>query len=112
MKVPPSLLLASMAALVASTSLASEPNERRPTPATVSHIRHEQVDSSAIASIGYSKRLHALEIEFVNGAVYRYRDVPIALYRKLVAVESKARFYDQNIRGRYRSVHIKPRKRR
>ena len=42
----------------------------------------------------------------------RYLDVPPSLFRKLMAVESKARFYDKNIRGRYRSVHVKPRRRK
>ena len=112
MKVFPSLLLASVTALGIFSSVASEPDERRRPEAIVSHIRREAVDSSAIFSIGYSKRMHALEIEFVNGAIYRYLDVPIFLYRKLMAVESKARFYDKNIRGRYRSVHVRPRKRK
>jgi len=111
MKVTPTLLLASIAALVATICVASEPNERRPAEAIVSHIRRAPVDSSAIASVGYSKRLHALEIEFVNGAIYRYLDVPSSLYRELVKSNSRARFYDKNIRGHYRSVHVKPRKR-
>jgi hypothetical protein len=112
MKVSPSLLLASMVALGGPCLLASEPNEPPPAGTIVSHIPRGQVDSSAIASIGYSKGLHALEIEFLNGAAYRYLDVPIALYRKLMTAESKARFYDQNIRGRYRSARVKPRKSR
>jgi hypothetical protein len=72
-----------------------------------SRIPRRQVESSAIAAIGYSKRLHALEIEFRNGAVYRYLDVSNATYRDLLAAPSKTRFYDENIRGHYRSVHVK-----
>ncbi len=30
----------------------------------ISHIRREPVECSALAAVGYSKRLHALEIEF------------------------------------------------
>ena len=111
MKTSPSLLFVGITALVAATCVALEPNERRPPEAIVSHIRRAPIDSSAIASVGYSKRLHALEIEFVNGAIYRYLDVPSSLYRQLVKSNSRARFYDKNIRGRYRSVHVKPRKR-
>jgi hypothetical protein len=112
MKVSPVLLLAGIAALGALTCVASKPNEPRPAEAIVSHIRRAPMDSSAIASIGYSKRLHALEIEFVNGAIYRYLDVPSSLYRELIKANSKARFYDKHIRGRYRSIHVKPRKRK
>src|SRR4029077_2935963 len=64
----------------------------------VSHIPREPVQSSAIAKVGYSKRRHVLEIEFVNGAVYRYLDVPPSTHHDLMSAESKARFYDSNIR--------------
>jgi hypothetical protein len=76
--------------------------------AIVSRIPRQRVESHAIAAIGYSKRLHALEIEFRNGAIYRYIDVLPDVYRELLAAQSKARFYDQNIRGHYRSLHVRP----
>ena len=80
------------------------------TPAPiVSHIPRQRVESSAIATVGYSKRRHILEIEFVNGAIYRYLDVPSAVHRDLMSAESKARFYDSNIRRHYRSVLVRPR---
>ena len=75
----------------------------------VSRIARQPVESTAIAKIGYSKRRHILEIEFVNGAVYRYLDVPVTVYRDLISSESKARFYDSNIRRHYRSVLIRSR---
>ena len=50
-----------------------------------------------------------LEIEFVNGAVYRYLDVPATMYRDLVTAESKARFYDSSVKRHYRSVLIRSR---
>ena len=75
----------------------------------VSHIPREPVQSSAIAKVGYSKRRHILEIEFVNGAVYRYFDIPLSVHRDLISAESKARFYDSSIRKHYRSVLVRPR---
>src|SRR5437870_2274315 len=75
----------------------------------VSHIPRQHVESSAIAAVGYSKRRHILEIEFVNGAIYRYLDVPPSVHRDLMSAESKARFYDSNIRRHYRSVLVRPR---
>jgi len=75
----------------------------------ISHIPRQRVESSAISAIGYSKRRHILEIEFVNGAIYRYLDVPSAVHRDLMSAESKARFYDSKIRWRYRSVLVQPR---
>jgi KTSC domain-containing protein len=74
-----------------------------------SRIPRQSVQSSAITKVGYSKRRHLLEIEFVNGAVYRYFDIPLSVYRDLMSAESKARFYDSNIRKHYRSVLVQPR---
>ena len=73
----------------------------------ISHIPRQPVQSSAIAKVGYSKRRHILEIEFVNGAAYRYLEVPVTVYRDLMSSESKARFYDSTIRGHYRSVVVR-----
>src|SRR5213595_1788160 len=73
-----------------------------------SHIPRQAVQSTAIAAVGYSKRRHILEIEFVNGAIYRYLDVPSSVYRDLTSAESQARFYDFNITKKYRSVRIRP----
>src|SRR6266849_2809311 len=89
----------------------AEGNEQRNSSAIVSHISREPVQSRGLAAVGYSKRLHALEIEFINGAIYRYLEVPPSIYRGLVAADSKARFYDENIRGRYRSLHVRRRAR-
>ena len=75
----------------------------------VSHIPRQPIASTAIAKIGYSKRRHILEIEFVNGAVYRYFDISPSVYRDLLSAESRARFYNFNIKGKYRSVHVRPR---
>ena len=97
------LFLAIPSALVIS---AESSDSRNPAP-IVSHIPRQPVQSSAIAKIGYSKRRHILEIEFVNGAIYRYLDVPSAVYRDLISAESKARFYDSNIKGHYRSVRVR-----
>ena len=84
--------------------------EPSPTPNYInSRIPRESVQSTAIAKVGYSKRRHILEIEFVNGAVYRYFDVPLSVYRKLMSAESKARFYDSNIRKHYRSASVRHR---
>ena len=77
--------------------------------AITSHIPRASVASKGIASIGYSKRLHILEIQFVNGAVYRYHQVAPSVYRDLMAADSKARYYDANIKGNYPSLRVRPR---
>jgi hypothetical protein len=99
-------VLATMAA-AAVPAPGSDPAKPNDSKQIVSHIPRQRVQSTAIAAVGYSKRRHILEIEFVNGAIYRYRDVPPSVYRDLMSAKSKARFYDFNIKKKYRSVRIR-----
>jgi len=101
------IALVSCILIVISRGTGAEPS---PTPNHItSRIPRQPVQSTAIAKAGYSKRRHILEIEFVNGAVYRYFDVPRSVYQELMAAESKARFYDSNIKKHYRSALVRQR---
>jgi len=72
-----------------------------------SHIRREPLSSTALSAAGYSKRLHILEVEFRNGAVYRYLDVPPLVYREFQLADSKAQYYVWHIKGQYRSLRLR-----
>jgi KTSC domain len=97
-------------ALAASFLFAASALHADPAPAgIVSRVKRVPVESTALASVGYSKRLRVLEIEFRNGAIYRYLEVAPEVYDALLQARSKARFYDENIRRKYRSLHVKPR---
>src|SRR6266513_2208447 len=96
---------------VASTLCADRTKSNNSEP-IVSHIPRQPVQSTAVAAVGYSKRHHILEIEFVNGAIYRYLDVPLSVHRDLMSAESKARFYDSKIRKHYRSVLVRQRQKK
>src|ERR1700730_7634468 len=78
-------------------------------PTITSHILRQPVGSSWIIASGYSKGLDVLEIEFVNVAVYRYTQVAPSVHRELMAADSKARYYDANIKGNYPSTRVRPR---
>src|SRR5438045_9749060 len=73
----------------------------------VSRIPRQAVESSAIAKVGYSKRRHMLEIEFVNGAVYRYLEVPATMYSDLVTAATTAHFSHWAINGQYDSGPVR-----
>jgi KTSC domain-containing protein len=103
------LVLSLVMPCVAVSVAHGEPSRSHDSSPIISHIPRQPVDSTAIAKIGYGKRRRVLEIEFVNGAVYRYLDVPPAVYRDLMSAESKARFYDSNIRHHYQSVLVRSR---
>lgn len=67
-----------------------------------------RVRSSAITSIGYSRKRRVLEIEFRSGSIYRYHDVEPELYEALLNAASKGRFFSFNIRGAYPCERIGP----
>ena len=103
----PRTLVASL--LLIATTLSAAPVQTEDGSIIVSRIQRVPVESTALAAVGYSKRLRALEIEFRNGAIYRYLDVSPHVHTALMAAPSKARFYHENIRGKYRSLHVRPR---
>ena len=72
-----------------------------------SRIKREPVNSSNVASIGYSRHLHALEIEFSRGAIYRFLHVPRAVFSALMLSDSKGHFIAQYIRGKYEFVKVR-----
>lgn len=43
-------------------------------------MERQYVSSSNIASIGYDASDMILEVEFLNGAIYQYYDVPQSVY--------------------------------
>jgi KTSC domain len=95
--------------LCVATTLQADPGPAPEPLGIVSRIRRSPVESTALATVGYSNRLRALEIEFRNGAIYRYLEVAPDVYDALLHAPSKARFYDENIRRKYRSLHVRPR---
>lgn len=94
---------------LAATGVSGAPLKTPDFSEIISHIKRVPVESRALAAVGYSKRLRALEIEFRNGAIYRYLEVSPSVYEALMNAPSKARFYDENIRRKYGSLHVRPR---
>lgn len=63
--------------------------------------RLSPVESSSIAAVGYDAAEQTLWVRFVNGATYRYRDVPPATYEDFMRAESKGRYFNSEIRDLY-----------
>ena len=66
-----------------------------------SALERTALDSSSIASAGYDAAARVLEVEFKNGGLYRYRDVPREIFEGLLSAASKGRFFLERIRGKY-----------
>ena len=62
------------------------------------------VDPSSVtwaASAGYDAPSSTMELEFVEGGVYRYFAVPRSVFDGLLAADSIGRFFREHIRGVY-----------
>lgn len=66
----------------------------------------EVVDSSSLKSIGYDRRSQTLEVEFSNGGVYRYDDVPLGLWTELRHAPSKGKFFQEKIRDQFPTTRV------
>jgi hypothetical protein len=64
-------------------------------------VPHVLVESSSIASAGYRPDQEVLEVRFRSGAVYRYLNVPPGIHGAFLAAESKGRYFNEAIRGRF-----------
>lgn len=65
----------------------------------IESMEREMVDSSTVLSIGYEPTSSTLEVEFKNGGLYQYYNVPEPIYQQLMASDSK---------GKFLHVYIKP----
>jgi hypothetical protein len=59
------------------------------------------VESTTLGSAGHDDQAAVLELQFRNGTVYQYSLVPQQVYRDLLQAESKGRFFNHNIRGKF-----------
>lgn len=65
------------------------------------------VESSLLRSIGYNRLNQHLEIEFLDGSIYEYRNVPLEAYLALMDAPSKSSYFQFYIAGKYprREIH-------
>ena len=59
------------------------------------------VSSSNVESIGYDAETQTLQIRFLNGGVYLYRNVPPMEFEQLLNAPSIGSYFNRNIKGSY-----------
>lgn len=69
-------------------------------------MKRNPVESSNVASIGYDSHRQTLEVEFNNGNIYQYFDVPEAIYLEFLDSDSKGRYLNTIIKGEYRYARL------
>lgn len=65
------------------------------------------VSSSNLSSVGYNKNSRILEIEFNDGRVYQYSNVPTSIYEGLMAASSHGKYFHRHIRDVYQYTQIR-----
>ena len=70
-------------------------------------MRRTTVSSQIIASIGYDIERCRLEVEFRNGWIYEYDDVPTVVHNGLMTASSHGRFLKQYIVDTYVTRRIR-----
>ncbi|CQH21614.1 KTSC domain-containing protein [Yersinia enterocolitica] len=64
------------------------------------------VDSSNLESVGYDSTSNVLEVEFKNGSLYQYLDVPEHIFPELITASSVGIYFNENIRNNYECQRI------
>ena len=60
------------------------------------------VTSTNLRSVGYDPNTETLEIEFRNGRIYQYDNVPTTIHDALMSAISHGEYFAANIRNNFR----------
>ncbi|SCZ40646.1 MULTISPECIES: KTSC domain-containing protein [Pseudomonas] len=60
------------------------------------------VSSSNVESVGYDEESETLEVEFKNGTLYQYFDVPKSIFIGLIGADSVGGYLAENVKGVFR----------
>jgi len=69
-------------------------------------VERVPVSSSNLASVGYDSAGYVLEVEFSDGDVYQYLDVPETVFQELVSAPSPGRYLNEQIKNNYRYLRL------
>ncbi len=69
-------------------------------------MERQPVDSRGLREVGYDPQSRELEVQFRDRKVYRYSEVPEEVYRRLLAADSKGRFFNEQIKERYGYLRV------
>lgn len=64
------------------------------------------VGSDNLEEAGYDEQLRLLHIQFSNGALYEYYDVPMDVYIGLITASSAGKYFHEYVKGHYRYSRV------
>lgn len=89
---------------VVETWRAQSPNRQdKPLGAT---MERKTISSTNISAVGYDEASGTLEVEFANGSIYQYFDVPRHVYEEFLGAASAGSYLAKSIKGNYRFGRI------
>ena len=71
-------------------------------------MERTKLSSSALVSAGYDAASRTLELEFPNGRIYQYDEVPVGTFEWLMRAPSKGAFFSRMIDQRYAFREVTP----
>jgi len=63
-------------------------------------------DSSNLSCFGYETNTSVLRVEFKNGGIYEYYDVPVHVFEAMKNATSKGQFLAYQIKGIFRYARV------
>lgn len=64
-------------------------------------MQRTRVSSSNVYSIGYDDSSNILEVQFNNGSIYQYSNVPYSIYKGLMSAASHGNYLHAHVKGIY-----------
>lgn len=68
---------------------------------------NQMVVSSEIEWIGYEPKREMLQVEFIEGRIYQYDQVPERVYRSFLAASSHGQFFESQIKNHYPTRRVR-----
>jgi len=68
---------------------------------------NQMVLSTEIEWIGYEPKRSMLQVEFIEGRIYQYDEVPMAVYEDFLNAPSYGRFLEANIKNKYPNRRVR-----
>ena len=69
-------------------------------------LERQPVKSRILRSVGYDASTKILEIEFQNGQIYQFFDVPPKVYADLMHSGEIGKYFTEKVRTRFRTKQV------
>ena len=66
-------------------------------------MNRESVKSSMLKSVGYDESQGILQVEFNNGKVFDYFNVPPVVFREMMESDSAGKYFHKNVKSSFES---------